>query len=68
MESESVKPDLPRVFDRFYRGERGRNDHVGAGLGLSIARWIADEHGARISIQSKPGEGTSVTVEFPHAG
>lgn len=60
--------DLPRVFDRFYRGERGRNDHVGAGLGLSIARWIADEHGARISIQSKPGEGTSVTVEFPHAG
>lgn len=58
--------DLPRVFDRFYRGERGRTDHDGAGLGLSIARWIAEEHRATISIQSEPDSGTSVSVKFPH--
>jgi signal transduction histidine kinase len=61
-----IKPsDLPRVFDRFYRGERGRSDHDGAGLGLSIARWIAEEHHATIAIQSEPDNGTSVSVTFP---
>ncbi len=36
----------------------------GAGLGLSIARWIADEHGATIAIDSEPGRGTRVVVQF----
>jgi signal transduction histidine kinase len=57
--------DLPRVFDRFYRGASGRAQADGAGLGLSIARWIADAHSARIDVTSMPGAGTRVTVRFP---
>ena len=37
----------------------------GAGLGLAIARWIAEAHGARIEIGSTPGSGTRVTISFP---
>ena len=57
--------DLPHVFERFYRGESARQGTEGAGLGLAIARWIADLHGARIDIRSEPGEGTRVDVSFP---
>ncbi len=56
--------DLPRVFDRFYRGESARASTPGAGLGLSIAHWIATAHRARIEIASVPGEGTTITVTF----
>ncbi|MEZ5065609.1 MAG: HAMP domain-containing sensor histidine kinase [bacterium] len=55
---------LPRVFDRFYRGERASSE-TGTGLGLSIARWITDAHDARIAIESEPERGTRVTVDFP---
>lgn len=63
--------ELPRIFERFYRGDssRTRTDGSsateGAGLGLSIARWIAEEHKAVILVSSRLGEGTTVTVEFP---
>ncbi len=56
---------LPHVFERFYRGDAARRQAEGAGLGLAIARWIADAHGARIELQSTPGAGTSVRVSFP---
>jgi signal transduction histidine kinase len=56
--------ELARVFDRFYRGESARGSTSGAGLGLSIARWIATAHRARIEIESAPGKGTTVTVTF----
>ena len=56
---------LPRVFERFYRGEPSRHQANGAGLGLAIARWIAEAHGARIEIGSTPGSGTRVTISFP---
>src|SRR5213593_1841819 len=56
---------LPRVFERFYRGDPARREADGAGLGLAIARWIADAHGARIELASPPGGGTRVTVVFP---
>jgi signal transduction histidine kinase len=62
---------LPHVFERFYRGDPartrtgGNGASQGAGLGLSIAQWIAIEHGATLSIASSPGAGTRVTVEFP---
>ncbi len=57
--------DLSRVFQRFFRGETARSRTEGAGLGLSIASWIAREHGAEISLTSVPGEGTKVVVRFP---
>ena len=56
--------ELPRVFERFYRGDRARHQAEGAGLGLPIARWIADLHGARLSLRSD-GKGTRVEVDFP---
>jgi signal transduction histidine kinase len=67
---------LPHVFERFYRGDPARTPNrahengssEGAGLGLSIARWIADEHGASITIESAPAQGTRVDVHFPLAG
>jgi len=60
---------LPHVFERFYRGDpaRSRRDGGaadGAGLGLSIAKWIADAHGAEIALASSPGAGTRVSVRF----
>ena len=57
---------LPRIFERFYRGESARSHAEGSGLGLPIARWIADLHGARISVASD-AMGTRVEVAFPAA-
>jgi signal transduction histidine kinase len=60
-----IKPDeVSRVFQRFFRGETARSRGDGAGLGLSIASWIAREHGADIALSSEPGKGTKVVVTF----
>jgi signal transduction histidine kinase len=59
--------ELSRVFQRFFRGETARSRTDGAGLGLSIASWIAREHGAEISLSSEAGKGTRVTIAFPRA-
>jgi signal transduction histidine kinase len=62
---------LPHVFERFYRGDPSRTRGAatdgfdGAGLGLSIASWIVNEHDAKITIDSQPGQGTRVVVVFP---
>lgn len=62
-----IKPeDLTRVFQRFFRGETARSRTDGAGLGLSIASWIAREHGGDISLSSEPGKGTRAVVTFPY--
>jgi signal transduction histidine kinase len=66
---------LPLVFDRFYRADpaRSRADQAaasssqGVGLGLAIARWITEQHSARITIESQPDRGTAVSVVFPRA-
>ncbi|MGI8689938.1 MAG: sensor histidine kinase [Thermomicrobiales bacterium] len=58
---------LPHLFDRFYRGgtlARGRDDG-GAGLGLAIAREIAQGYGGSIAVESTVGRGTAFTVQFP---
>ncbi len=60
---------IDRVFDRFYRADSARNrNNGGFGLGLAIARWIAEVHNAKIAVQSKVGEGTVFTVRFPQPG
>ncbi|MFN2636102.1 MAG: sensor histidine kinase [Gemmatimonadaceae bacterium] len=63
-----IKPEeQSRVFERFFRGDEAQRRSSGAGLGLSIASWIAREHGAEISLSSEQGKGTRATVRFPPA-
>ena len=58
--------ELPRIFDRFYRGTNARADNAGgSGLGLSIAQWIVREHGGTIEAISGSGFGTRMTVVLP---
>jgi signal transduction histidine kinase len=59
--------NLPRVFDRFFRGEAAHNNDPadGCGLGLSIAQWIVSAHKGEISIESIPTQLTTVTVRLP---
>jgi len=60
--------DLPHVFERFYRADLARSrDPGGSGLGLSIARWIAEQHGGRVILTSAQGQGTTAVVSLPTA-
>lgn len=55
---------IPHIFDRFYRVEESRTMH-GAGLGLTIAKEIVNDHGGKIEIQSEIGKGSVFTVSLP---
>jgi signal transduction histidine kinase len=57
--------DLPHVFERFYRGRNAVEQAVGTGLGLAVARQIVEQHGGSVSIESRPGSGTLVTLRLP---
>lgn len=60
---------LPRVFERFYRGDPSRSSSIeGCGLGLSISQWIVKAHGGEVRIESEPGVRTCVRVSLPLAG
>lgn len=57
-----------KIFDRFVRADSARTRAAGgSGLGLAIARWIAEAHGGRISVESDPGHGAKFTVRLPAA-
>lgn len=58
--------ELNHVFDRFYRVMSSRSSYPqGSGLGLSIVKFIMELHKGKVTIQSKPGQGTTVTLHFP---
>ncbi len=58
--------DLDRVFDRFHRAEHSRSRaHGGAGLGLTIARMLAELQGGSISVDSTPNEGSRFVLWLP---
>ena len=55
---------LPRVFDRFYRGDASRSS-AGTGLGLALVKSIVDLHGGSVAVESALGGGTTATLIFP---
>jgi signal transduction histidine kinase len=62
----------PHIFERFYRVDRARSrgeigPEAGAGLGLSIARWIAEAHRGRLELQRSDPTGSTFVVYLPHA-
>ena len=69
VEDEGVgidEADLPKVFDRFYRGTAARRANgSGSGLGLAIARWIVERHKGSIRLERRGTRGTIATVRLP---
>ncbi|MGO8950399.1 MAG: sensor histidine kinase [Ktedonobacterales bacterium] len=63
---KGIAPEvLPYIFEPFYRASTETNSHGGAGLGLALARWIANAHGGEIAVDSEVGIGTRFTVLLP---
>ena len=61
-----VPEDLPYIFDRFYRSDESRARKTGgAGLGLSIAKWIAHRHGGHLEVMSRKDFGTRISLVLP---
>ena len=66
---EYVIADAGRVFTRFFRSPAVRDGSIpGAGLGLSITKAIVERHGGSISCRTRPGYGSTFTLELPADG
>ncbi|WP_025680911.1 sensor histidine kinase [Paenibacillus massiliensis] len=59
------KNEVPYIFDRFYRADESRGVTEGIGLGLSIAKWIIDEHSGSVEVVTRRGEGTTFMIWLP---
>jgi signal transduction histidine kinase len=60
------REDQPRIFERFYRVEKGRaRASGGTGLGLAIVRHVAEAHGGRVELESAPGRGATFRIMLP---
>jgi len=57
--------DVPRIFERFYRGSNAQGAIEGTGLGLSGASQIVEQHGGRLEVQSEQGRGSVFTLFLP---
>lgn len=57
--------DLPHIFNRFYRGDKARQQNGASGLGLAIARSIVEAHHGTIAVHSQPGQGATFTITLP---
>lgn len=61
-----AEEELPRIFERFYKADKARSaSGGGSGLGLSLVKKIIDLHGGRVTVTSRPGEGTACVVWLP---
>ncbi|HMM05564.1 MAG TPA: ATP-binding protein [Clostridiales bacterium] len=62
-----ISPEIvPQIFDRFYRADESRTRTTGgAGLGLSIAKWISTRHGGHMEVLSREGIGTKIMIALP---
>jgi two-component system sensor histidine kinase BaeS len=61
--------DIPHIFDRFFRGDKSRQQSGESGLGLAIAKSLVEAHGGKISVVSTPGEGAEFTITLsPYSG
>ncbi len=58
--------DVSKIFDRFYRSDESRARATGgAGLGLSIAKWIAERHGGHLEVLSREDFGSRISLVLP---
>ena len=63
-----AKEDVPRIFERFYRTDKGRSrEQGGTGLGLAIVKHIIEAHGERINVRSGLGVGTTFSFTLKKA-
>jgi heavy metal sensor kinase len=61
--------DRPKIFDRFYRVDKARwRESGGAGLGLSITKWVVEAHGGTIGLDDATERGCLFRIQFPHDG
>ena len=60
-QGQGVPPeDIPHLFERFYS-----RSHGGTGLGLSVVKRVAEQHGAQVEVDSQLGQGTTMRVKLP---